>query len=122
MNKQRGDVAVTLDGRECVLRPTFDALVEIEERLGIGLVPLAKRFVAGEFGIREVSVILAAGLRGAGQKVPEDLGNKIVKAGVLSFTQALVQLLTNALQGDSEGNAEAATGEVQRFPGAATGN
>ncbi len=111
MNKQRGEVQVRLNGHEYTLRPTFEALVEIEERLGAGLVPIARRFVDAQFGVREVAGIIAAGIRGSGQKVPDDLGPQIVKQGVLSFSEAIGTFLTGALQGDAGGNAAAPAGD-----------
>ncbi len=111
MNKQRGEVAVRLNGHEYTMRPTFEALVEIEERLGAGLVPIARRFVDAQFGVREVSGILAAGIRGGGEKVPANLGELIVRQGVLSFSDAIGTFLTGALQGDSAGKPEAPAGD-----------
>lgn len=103
MNPERGDVPVMLDGNEYILRPSFEALVEIEERLGMGLVPLARRFMDGQFGIRDVTAVVAAGIGGSGQRVPDDLGNLVVRAGIMSFAEALGVFLANALQGDASG-------------------
>lgn len=112
MNPQRGDVTITLGGRDYVLRPTFDALVGLEGKLETGLVPLARQFLEGRFGLREVNAILVAGIEGAGQRPPDDLGELIVKDGIAGFTEPLVQFLSGALRGDARGNAAAPPGET----------
>ncbi|MBI2235343.1 MAG: gene transfer agent family protein [Magnetospirillum sp.] len=104
MNKHRGDVAVTLGGREYVLRPTFGALVEIEERLGMGLVPLARKVLEGQFGFKEVATIIACGIKGAGERVPGNLGDLTVEAGLMQLSEPVARFLNGALAGDAEGN------------------
>lgn len=112
MNKYRGEVSIKLGEREYVLRPTFEALVEIEERLGSGLVLIARRFANREFGIRDVACIIAAGIKGAGGKVPENIGELIAKAGILPYAETIVLFLTGALSGeDNEGKAGASSGD-----------
>ncbi|MGE0270297.1 MAG: gene transfer agent family protein [Alphaproteobacteria bacterium] len=118
MNKYRGEVSIDLGGREYILRPTFEVLVEIEERLGIGLLAIARKFMNREYGIRDVSIIIAAGIKGGGQKIPENLGEVLATTGVLPFHEKLEKFIAGSLSGESEqGNAGASTGKINQFPG-----
>ena len=108
MNKQRGDVAVTIGGQEYVLRPTYQALAEIEARTGVGLVALAGKFMNRDFGVVEAVAIISAGIAGSGEKPPKDLGDQIIGQGVLQLAGPILAFLTNGLTGDQEGKAEGA--------------
>ena len=55
MNKARGEVTLSLGDRDWVLRPTFQALCEIESELGEGLIALVRRLAAGSVGVRDVA-------------------------------------------------------------------
>lgn len=63
-NKQRGEEALKLLGKEYILRPTFEALCEIEDKLDISIPNLIGRFEAGNIRIRDLAVIIWAGVHG----------------------------------------------------------
>lgn len=106
MNKQRGDVAVTIDGQDYVLRPTYQALAEIESRTGVGLVALAGKFMNRDFGVTEAVTIVSAGIAGSGEKPPKDLGDMMIGHGVLQLAGPILEFLTNGLTGDQAGKAD----------------
>jgi len=98
-NPLRGEVAITLGGRAQVMRPTFAAIMEIEAELG-GVVPLARRAAKGEFGLRDLTVVIRAGLNGAGgDETLEDVGALVLEAGVANVTAPVRDFLTNVLNG-----------------------
>ena len=100
-NRERGEIAVTLAGGEYVLRPTFAALAEIESRAGMGLVPLAQRFLDRQFGLNDVLAVLAPAIKAGGARPPEKLGDAVVAAGVLNLAGPIARFLAHALGGDA---------------------
>ena len=99
-NHQRGEVSVTLAGTEFTLRPTFAALAEIESRAGMGLVPLAQRFLDRQFGLSDVLAVLGPAIKAGGAPPPEKLGDAVVAAGVLNLAGPIARFLAHALGGD----------------------
>lgn len=71
-NHRRGEIVAELDGCEHRLCLTLGALAELEDSYGAGdLASLLARFAEGRFSARDLSRILAAGLRGAGGEADE---------------------------------------------------
>jgi hypothetical protein len=100
-NRLRGEVDITLGGRSYRLRPTFAAIMDIEERLG-AVVPLAVRAAKGDFGFRDVTVVIWATLNAVeGQSMTMDeVGNAVLAQGLAAATPAVRVLLTHILGGD----------------------
>ncbi len=67
-NGQRGEISLTLGGTRYALVPSFRHLAEIEDRLGEGLIPLARRLAEGRVRAREVVTILHCALEWAGDR------------------------------------------------------
>ena len=98
-NPHRGEVEIELGGETYILRPTFHALVEIEERLGEGIVALTSRLSRGDIRLKDVATILHAGMRAVrGTKVMpyEELGRLVVAHGFTSTDLKIVEFLTGA--------------------------
>jgi len=104
-NKHRGDAVVTLGGIEYTLRPSFAALVEMESRAGIGILPLAIRFGRQEFGLSDVIAVLAPAIKAGGQEVPKNLGEMMLAGGVTNMAMVCARLLGEALVGDAKNDA-----------------
>ena len=86
-NPYRGEVAVTLDGQEYTLRPTFAAMVEIERGTGMGFPELTARMLTGKYTVEQLAAVLAAGLNAARDpKAPPyklaDVGELMFKTGI----------------------------------------
>ena len=112
-NPERGEVTVRLGGEDHVLRPTFQALCEIEAATGEKLVPLVQAFAAGRYGARDLAIVVTAGLRGAGERDAkvETVGAMLAGQGFADqgTLQAVVTFLSNALSGGTKpGEATAA--------------
>ena len=87
-NKHRGEVEVELDGKPITLRPTFDALCEIEGRSGLTIAELGARALTGRLGLFHVALIIWAGRRavvGEGAPSLNDIGTWVLEAGYSSF-------------------------------------
>lgn len=114
-NKERGDIAVTLGGRKFALRPTYEALCEIEEATGVKIVPLAAMFAAKHFGMRDMTAVVTAGLKAAGEPATAGtVGPMIVATGVTDpdLNTAVNDFFVMALSGgkeSGEGDAEKET-------------
>ncbi|PWR22753.1 gene transfer agent family protein [Zavarzinia aquatilis] len=100
-NPHRGEVSVTLGGQVYRLRPSFAALAETEVMAGCGLVPLARRFLDGSYGLRDVVAVLVPALKAAGQG-GESVGQLVIDTGFLTVAPACAALLAAALAPDRE--------------------
>lgn len=71
-NRRRGEVAATIDGRERRLCLTLGALAELEEAFALeDITALAARFGSGRLSARDLTRVIGAGLRGAGELVDD---------------------------------------------------
>lgn len=94
-NRRRGEIAATIDGRNCVLCLTLGALAELESAFGVDdLGALAERFASGRLSARDLTRIIAAGLRGAGMAVSDDdVAGMMVDGGIAGFARIVADLL-----------------------------
>ncbi len=116
MNKARGEVTLSLGGRDWVLRPTFQALCEIESELGEGLIALVRRLAAGSVGVRDVAVIVHAGIKAVEKKPPsyDKVGQMVIEAGIVGLLGPLGEFLGAAFSDrDDESDDGAADGRVE---------
>jgi hypothetical protein len=98
-NAQRGEIAIDLSGVSLVLRPSFTALAQMEQQSGVGLVALAQRFASGQFNLTDCVAVIEAGVRGAGQTPPADLGDRLIQAGLLAVAAKVTAFIEAALMG-----------------------
>lgn len=99
------------------LRPSFKALLALEERTGLGLVTLARRFADGSFTLKEAAEVLRAGAEGAGEKLPLNFGEQLVTHGLAGLAQPLAQFLHLALSGDADMGKAPATAQALQGSG-----
>lgn len=71
-NEDRGELSLILDGTPMVMRPTYEALTEIEQTLDRGLVDLARDALAAKLKLGETAQIATACIRAWGR----DVGDK----------------------------------------------
>lgn len=98
---------VTLGPHTYTLRPSFAALLQLEQRTGCGLVTLARRFADGSFTLADAEAVLRAGIEGAGQSAPAELGLLLVQSGLAGVAQPLAAFLHLALTGEESGAGKA---------------
>lgn len=94
-NPQRGEISAVFDGEEKVLCLTLGALAELEARLQAGdLVGLSERFASGRVSARDLTAILGAGLRGAGNAISDDdLARMAIEGGLRGAAEIAARLL-----------------------------
>lgn len=99
-NPQRGEISAVLDGEEKVLCLTLGALAELEARFMAGdLVGLSERFASGRVSARDLTAILGAGLRGAGNAITDDELARMAIEGGLKGAAAIAARLLRATFG-----------------------
>lgn len=64
-NAERGEISLTLDGRDWVLRPSFTAIQQFETETGKGLLVLADSVAT--LKLAELAAIVAACIRAGGE-------------------------------------------------------
>ncbi|WP_181708740.1 gene transfer agent family protein [Chthonobacter rhizosphaerae] len=111
-NRHRGEIAVTLDGRERRLRLTLGALADLETALGAAdMGDLARRFAAGRLRARDAVAVLAAGLRGAGEAVSDrEVAAMAIDGGAPAYAAAVAELLAATFGGADDGGGAEPTG------------
>ncbi len=97
-NPWTGEVALTIDGEQRVLKLTLGALAELEQELQAGsLVELVQRFEGGAYSSVDVLALLVAGLRGGGEQVSRaDLLHAEIAGGPMAGAKAAAELLARA--------------------------
>jgi Phage tail tube protein, GTA-gp10 len=100
-NSLRGEVALTLGGCPYVLRPSFAAIVAIEERLG-GVIGLALKASKGELSLREMAVLIFETLEKHESDAPseDEIGERILDDGLASVAPVVSALLAAILKGN----------------------
>lgn len=104
-NPQRGEVAITIDGRARTMRLTLGALATLEARLGVGsLIGLAERFEDGRVPAGDLLALLSAGLAGAGEKVDEAaLAHAEIEGGAIGAMRKGLELLSRTFRTEDGG-------------------
>jgi hypothetical protein len=84
---------------------TLGALAELEAAFGAeDLVALAERFGSGRLRARDLTRIIAAGLRGAGEDVSdEDMAGMTVGDGAAGYVRIAAALIAATFGGDDRG-------------------
>ena len=94
-NLHRGEIEAEIGGARRRLVLTLGALAELESSFGADdLVMLAERFGAGRLKARDLTRIIAAGLRGAGEAVSDaDVAQMQVADGAAGYVRIAVELI-----------------------------
>lgn len=95
-NLHRGEIEAEIGGRRRTLVLTLGALAELEAAFGAeDLVALTERLGAGRLTARDLTRIIAAGLRGAGEGVSDD---EVAGMGVAGGAQGYVGIAAALVQ------------------------
>ncbi|MCA0904972.1 gene transfer agent family protein [Ruegeria marisrubri] len=97
-NPWTGEVALTIDGEQRVLKLTLGALAELEQELNAGsLVELVQRFEGGAYSSADVLALIVAGLRGGGWNIARaDLMHAEIEGGPMAAARTAAELLARA--------------------------
>jgi len=61
-NQQRGETTIKIGGKEFTMRPTFQALCDIEDRVGMGIPELIMRLSSGDVRLKYIIPVIHAGV------------------------------------------------------------
>lgn len=94
-NLHRGEIEADINGRMRKLVLTLGALAELEAAFGESdLVALTERLGAGRLKATDLTRIIGAGLRGAGEAVADDdVAQMTVSGGVQGFVRIAAALI-----------------------------
>jgi hypothetical protein len=94
-NRHRGEIEAELGGRKRTLVLTLGALAELEDAFGAeDLVALSERFGSGRLKARDLTRIITAGLRGAGEAVSdEEVAAMSVDGGAQGYARIAAELI-----------------------------
>ncbi len=95
-NKYRGEIDADIGGKQRRLVLTLGALAELEAAFGAtDLSALAERFGTGRLSARDLTRIIAAGLRGAGEPVTDDdVAAMAIDGGAAGYVRVAAALIT----------------------------
>jgi hypothetical protein len=102
-NRHRGEIEADIGGARRRLVLTLGALAELESAFGADdLVALAERFGTGRLKARDLTRIIAAGLRGAGDDVSDDdVSNMTVCDGAAGYVRIAAELIAATFGGEA---------------------
>ena len=102
-NRVRGEVELVLGDDRFVLRPTYAAIVALEDALG-GVLDLAVQASEGRLSVRTLAVAFHHCIAEDSRDRPsvDALGDRIVAAGVVHAVDTYRALLTAILTGGSD--------------------
>jgi hypothetical protein len=120
VNVHRGEVLATLDGVQRKLRLSLNVLAELEDAFGVdSLFGLIQKLTSTKLTARHLALIIAAGLRGAGEDADADkVGAMQCERGAAGFADIAKALLEASFGGASadEQSARHAAQSVKRQP------
>ena len=98
VNRMRGEVPATLEGRDYKLRLTLGGLAELEDYFACSdLVSLSERLEQGRLSARDCIAIMGIGLRGAGHQLTNDeVANLLHDDGAGGYVAIVADLLSAA--------------------------
>ena len=94
-NKHRGEIEAEIGNARRTLVLTLGALAELEDAFGADdLVALSERFASGRLKARDLTRIISAGLRGAGEAVSdEDVAGMAIEGGAQGYVRVAAALI-----------------------------
>ena len=97
-NPERGEATLRIGARDCILRPTYAALLAAEEDLG-PLFGLVERAAQGQLRLAETSALFWHCLVEREEVSRERVGEAIAAMGLAKASQPLRALLAQILKG-----------------------
>lgn len=89
-NRQRGEVVIKLSGKDYTLRPTFEALCELEDVANDTVIRMLAEMEGGRVRLKPLSLIIWAGMLGFNRETapsPEEVGEMVVATGILGLLE-----------------------------------
>jgi len=102
-NPMKGQIKVKLGDKEYNARLTIDAIMQIEDAVGCGIIKLATKMADADIRMSDVVTVLLFALRGGGKDLQESDIKKIVQnTGIVESTAAMSSLIVQTLSTSDE--------------------
>ena len=103
-NRHRGEIEAGIGGATRRLVLTLGALAELEDAFGADdLVALTERFGSGRLKARDLTRIIGAGLRGAGETVSDaEVAMMTIAGGAQGYVRVAAELIAATFDGADE--------------------
>ena len=103
-NPLKPELEIVLD-KPYKARLTIDAIMQIEQKLGCGIIKLVTNVQNMDILLQDVVSVLTPALRGGGNDVQEaDVKKMVSQVGIIKATEVMANLLVSCLAVDSEEN------------------
>jgi hypothetical protein len=98
-NKNRGEVSIEFPSTTITLRPTFQALCEIEAAAGKSIINMLSNFAIQQLRISEIIVIIKAGKKAYDNTLlnNDQITELIESKGIINILPDIVKFLRNGL-------------------------
>lgn len=112
-NKYKGEFEIVLAGTVYTIRPTFEAMVDFEDKAGITAYDAIKKLAAQDFPLRAVAAALWSGIKHGwyvdGKRAPSygEVGGMIHKDGLMNIVQHYAKFLNNGMSSEADREAAA---------------
>jgi len=97
-NEQRGEVSIKLNDKEYTMRPTFEALCELENRLNTTIPQLIVDLQTGIVSIKAVATIIWAGIWGYNKEEAPS----IIEVGEMVVSDGMINIIGRGVEDDVE--------------------
>jgi len=102
-NPMKAQVVINLGGVDYKARLTVDAIMQIEDAVGCGIIKLAQRMGDADIRMIDIISVLTPALRGGGKNIQDTDVKKIVsEVGIVAAATAVAELLTKSLTVESD--------------------
>ncbi len=96
-NPERGDVFLLLLDEEYMMRPSFQAIAQLEDYFKQGIIDIARDYHNSKLcHASDFVAIIQAGLKGAGRDAPADLPDRIIQTGLTQVIEPCGLFLARA--------------------------
>lgn len=124
-NKTRGEIALTLEGVEYTLRPSYEAIQAFEDQTGKGIIELGRAALEGKLSVREAAIVATECIKAWGRATEnasaahvnaEKVGQLMFEAedGVAGAMAAVATILALAATGGYTAKGEVKAGTAKK--------
>jgi len=102
-NPMKAAVEIQLGNKSYKARLTVDAIIQIEEAVGCGIIKLATKMSEADIRMIDIISVLTPALRGGGKNIQAEDVKKIVgDVGIVASATAVAELLTQSLTAEDK--------------------
>jgi len=102
-NPLKAQIDIKLGDTDYKARLTIDSIIQIEEKVGCGIIKLATRMGDADIRMVDLLSVLTPALRGGGNNIQETDVKKIIsEVGIVATAKAVAELLAASLQPPEE--------------------